>query len=150
MPGSRSLRRLLEVLRLQEEQARRAWAEAAAQKQSLRDARERAGARERSGRRLVAASAHSGALADRVAGLEEVRIAHRIDAMLAPRLQAAEEREASARDVFLARRTERRQVELLLEAAERTAAREEKRRAQRAADDLHLARSPRACETDTQ
>lgn len=149
MAVSRSLRRLLDVYSIQEEQARRATAEAAAETRRLRGALGQARARERAGRRLVVASAHSGAVADRLAGVEEARIARRVATMLAPRIAAAEREEELRRQEFLARRIERRQAETLLEAAEQSVAREESRRAQQMTDDLHLrrlAQVPEGCE----
>ena len=144
MAASRSLRRLLELLRVQEDQARRGAA-AAAETERLLNARARATARERQGRMLVAASAQSGAAADRAAGLEEIRIARRVMEMLAPRIAAAKEEQELRRGEFLAQRTGRRQVETLLAAAEREQARGELRRAQNSADDLHLGRRRGGC-----
>ena len=146
MAASRSLRRLLEVLRIQEEQARRAAAEATAETQRLRTGLDQARARECAGRRLVTAGAHSGSAVDRVAGLEEVRIARRVEAMLSPRVAWAEGEEQQRRQQYLARRTERRQAETLLEATERNAVREESRRAQQLSDELHLDRRARDLE----
>lgn len=143
MAASRTLGRLLHLLELQEEQARRVATEAAAEAHRLHSAQSNAAAREREGRRLVGASARTGAVADRVAGLEEIRIARRVAAMLTPLIEAAEREEERRRQEFLARRTERRQAETLLDAAERSAARAETRRAQQTADDLHLGRMGR-------
>jgi len=135
-----SLRRLLEVLRLEEEQARRAAVAAGATRERLHVARADVLRRERQGRLLVAGGVHSGAVGDRLAGLEEICIARRVGAILAPRILAAEREEHQLRQEFLERRTERRQTEILVEAAQRREAREESRRAQQTVDEQHLVR----------
>ena len=135
-----SLRRLLEVLRLEEEQARRAVVAAVATRERLHVARANVLRRERQGRLLVAGSVLSGAVGDRLAGLEEICIARRVGAILAPRIQAAEREEHQLRQEFLERCTERRQTETLVEAAQQREAREETRRAQQKVDEQHLGR----------
>ena len=85
----------------------------------------------------------SGAVGDRLAGLEEICIARRVGAILAPRIQAAEREEHQLRQEFLERCTERRQTETLVEAAQQREAREETRRAQQKVDEQHLGRLER-------
>jgi len=88
---SRALRRLLRIRDLEEEQARLALEAALVERHRLDQALHAASARERGGRELVAASARSGELPDRLAGLEETRIAERLESVLTPRLAEAED-----------------------------------------------------------
>jgi hypothetical protein len=100
----------------------------------------RSGERERSGRRLVAASAVTGEVTDRIAGLEETRAAKRIAAALAPRIAEAEQAVNERRSEFLGKRIERRQTETLIEEAEALDKVEAGRSTQREHDDWFLSR----------
>ncbi len=91
--------------------------------------------RARSGRRLVGASAHSGELPDRLAGLEETRAAGRHAAALKPRIAEAELDVVALRQEYLARRIERRQAETLIEETEARDAIDAGRRGQQSLDD---------------
>src|SRR5579875_3321744 len=127
------LRRLFGLLRIEEQQARRSLQAAAAELQRL----------ERRGRALIAAGAAGrrqdyGAVLDRIAGLEEIRLGRQASAELAPRIVAAQSAEAALREAYLAKRVERRQVETLLRAAEIRKAREAAKREQQALDDWFL------------
>ena len=75
-------------------------------------------ARERRGRSLVQASAHSGQLPDRLAGLEETRSSLRHAAALGPRIEATGDDVAALRQEFLGKRVERRQAETLIQETE--------------------------------
>lgn len=141
MAGSQAMRRLLRVRELEEEQCAGALESAIGEWKWLQAAQTAARRRERSGRQLVAASAASGELVDRVAGIEEARNAGRHAAALEARIRAAEERVGLRREEFLAKRVERRQVELLIEQAGTEEAREIERRAQRVADEWFLGRA---------
>ena len=99
--------------------------------------------RERRGRRLVAASAETGDLIDRIAGLEEMRTARRHAATLTPRIAEAELSVIARRREFLAKRVERRQVESLIQKAELKEAVQAGRRAQGELDGWFLSRALR-------
>jgi hypothetical protein len=139
--ASQGIRRLLRVRELEEEQRAGALERAIGEWKRLQAAQVAARERERRGRWLVAASAATGELADRVAGIEEARSASRRAAALEPRIHAAEEEVKSRRQEFLAKRVERRQVELLIEQARAEEARESERRTQREADEWFLGRA---------
>ncbi|HTW60600.1 MAG TPA: hypothetical protein VMD55_02260 [Terracidiphilus sp.] len=144
MPVSRPLRRLLRLLHLEEEETRRTLESAVGTLRQLENALAAAQQRDRSGRGLVLKSAVSGELADRLAGLEESLAAARRTAALTPRLRDAEQQVAARREVYLAKRVERRQAETLVEQAEARDAFETAHRAQRSLDDGHLSRLRRA------
>ena len=90
MPVSRSLRRLLHIRNLEEEQGRLVLESALSDLRRLENALEKTVVRARSGRRLVGTSAHSGELEDRQAGIEETRAAGRHAEALKPRIADAE------------------------------------------------------------
>ncbi|MGA7342749.1 MAG: hypothetical protein WBE72_01930 [Terracidiphilus sp.] len=140
MAVSRTLRRLLRVLNLEEEQTKIALESALGEVKRLEAALEAASERGRGGRRLVSASALSGELADRVAGLEETRAAQRKTAALGPQIEDAEQEAAARRDLFLLKRVERRQAETLIQEAEARDAIEAGRRGQQSLDDWFLNR----------
>jgi predicted nucleic acid-binding Zn-ribbon protein len=140
MAVSHAMRRLLRVLELEEEQRQIALESAVGELRRLERTLEAAAERERSGRRLLAASVHTGELTDRAAGLEETRAAKRRAAVLRPWIQEAEEEAAELRDAYLSKRVERRQAETLLQAIEAATAKETARRIQQALDDWYLNR----------
>jgi len=135
MAVSRALRRLLRIRNLEEEQGRLALESALGELRNLQNALASTVERARRGRRLVGASAHSGELPDRLAGLEETRAAGRHAAALAPRIADAELDVVTLRREFLARRVERRQAETLIRETEAQDAAEAGRRGQQALDD---------------
>jgi hypothetical protein len=132
---SRALRRLLRIRDLEEEQARLALEAALVERHRLDQALHAASARERGGRELVAASARSGELPDRLAGLEETRIAERLESVLTPRLAEAEDEVFALRGEYLAARVERRQAGTLIEEAAARDALDFERRSQQGLDD---------------
>jgi len=140
MAVSRAMRRLLQVLEIQEEECRAALESARAEFRQLEQALTRSVECERGGRRLVAASAVTGEVTDRIAGIEETRTARRIAAVLAPRIAEAELAVHSRRREFLGKRIERRQTETLIEEAKALDKTEAGRRAQRDLDDWFLGR----------
>ncbi len=147
MAVSPALRRLLGVLMLEEEQRQIALESALGELRRLERALDSAAERERNGRLLLASSATSGELTDRLAGLEEMRAAKRRTAALQPWIQEVEEELAELRAAYLAKRIERRQAETLLEAAEAARRQEAARRGQRALDDWYLNRRQRRAAT---
>ncbi|HTX75554.1 MAG TPA: hypothetical protein VMD29_05050, partial [Terracidiphilus sp.] len=74
------------MLEIEEEQHRTMLAAAIADLRRLEAAWDAAKTRDREGRRLVVASAVTNQLADRLAGLEETRVAQRKAAALQPRM----------------------------------------------------------------
>jgi hypothetical protein len=145
---ARTLRRLLRVLELEEEQAKGALEAALGVLRRLEQVRLAAAARERRGRELVAASARTGEIADRLAGIEEARAARRAAGLLKERFAAAERQAAARREEYLAKRVERRQAETLIKEAEAREALEAARRSQRSNDEwfLNRERGPKAGE----
>jgi len=140
MAVSRTLRRLLRVVNIQEDQSRLALESAVAELRRLERSLAATGDRARSGRQLVVSSARSGELPDRLAGLEETRAAKRRAAALAPRIAAAELDVASLREAYLAKRVERRQAETLIRETEARDAVIEGRHSQQSLDDWYLNR----------
>jgi len=143
MAVSRAMRRLLQVLEIQEEECRAALESARAELMQFENALKRARERERAGRHLVQASAAGGDVADRIAGLEETRIAKRLAVALAARIAEAELAVDARQREFLAKRIERRQTETLIAEAEAQETFETNRRTQRGLDDWYLGRRRR-------
>ncbi|MDR3751733.1 MAG: hypothetical protein P4K94_09640 [Terracidiphilus sp.] len=137
MAVSRALRRLLRIRDLEEEQCRLALDSAVGERNRLEYTLAATSERERRGRRLVAASAHSGELPDRLAGLEETRAAGRLAAVLVPRIAEAENNVAALQHEFLLKRVERRQAETLIQETEVRDAIEVERRSQQGLDDWY-------------
>ncbi len=140
MAVSRALRRLLQVLEIQEEECRASMESARAELRELEQALARSVERGRGGRRLVAASAATGDIADRIAGVEETHLAKRIATALAPRIAESEYAVNTRQREFLGKRIERRQTESLIEKAEALESVKAGRRAQRNLDDWFLSR----------
>jgi hypothetical protein len=92
---------------------------------------------ERHGRTLIAASALSGEIADRQAGLIETEAARRRARMLAPRIAASQREIIQCRQDFMHKRVERRQAETLLEHDDAQEKLESGRRSQRSIDDWY-------------
>ena len=143
MAVSRTMRRLLRVREIAEELSQAALESATSDLRRLESALAAARERERAGRRQVTASAATGELVDRIAGLEETRAARRHAAALTPRIAETELAVTLRRGEFLARRMERRQVESLIWKSEEEAAIEAGRRAQREIDDWFLSQARR-------
>jgi flagellar biosynthesis chaperone FliJ len=141
MAVSRAMRRLKQVRELEEELSQAALESAVGQLRRMEAALERVRERERAGRRQVTASAGTGDLVDRIAGLEETRAGGRHAEVLRPRIGEMEVVVAARRAEFLGRRMERRQVETLMRRTEAEDAVEGGRRAQRDLDDWFLSRA---------
>jgi len=147
MAVSRAMRRLLQVRVLEEELSQAALESAVGDLRRMEAALVAAQERERNGRRQVTASASTGELVDRIAGLEETRAAARHGAALRPRIAEAELEVARRRQEFLAKKIERRQVETLIRKTEAGDAVEAGRRGQRHLDDWFLSRAQRGAAT---
>jgi hypothetical protein len=137
---ARSLKRLLRVLELEEEQRQTALTAALGELHRLERAIDAAGERERAGRQLVTSSILQGELEDRLAGLEEARAGLRTREVLAPRKEEANAVATERREQFLAKRVERRQAETLIESAEAQEELINSRRRQAALDEWFLNR----------
>ncbi len=138
MAISRAMRRLFRLLEIQEEQYRVALASALAELRRLEGAMAATAEQERGGWRLVTASASTGELEDRLAGLEETRAARRHAAALAPRITEAKLRAGARQREFLSKRIERRQAETLIRKTEAEGELEAGRRAQQGLDEWFL------------
>jgi len=141
MAVSRVMRRLMQVRVLEEELREAVLESAVGDLRRMELALVAAKERERSGRQQVTASAKTGELVDRIAGLEETRAALRHGAALKPRIAEAELEVARRRQEFLAKRIERRQVETLIQKTEAEDAVDAGRRAQQELDDWFLSRA---------
>lgn len=140
MAPSPALCRLLRIRNLEEEQSRLALESAMGELARLQDALKATVERERHGRRLIEASACTGELPDRLAGIEEAHTADRLFAALGPRIAIKEDEVLARRQEFLLKRVERRQAETLIEAAEAQGAIEAGRRGQQALDNWYGSR----------
>jgi flagellar export protein FliJ len=136
----RFLPRLLRVLELEEEQRQSALESAIGELRHLQSALAATVASQRQGRRLIASSVQAGSCEDRLAGIELARSAADFEQKLHPRISDAEDEAAHAREEFLAKRVERRQVEALLEAAQAGQNLESLRRSQASLDEWYLSR----------
>jgi flagellar biosynthesis chaperone FliJ len=137
---SRALRRLLGVLEIEEDQCKSALESAVGKLAHLERALTATHGRAQRGRLLVHASAQSGELPDRLAGIEETHAAKRRAEALAPRIADARLEVENLRQVFLAKRVECRQAETLIHEAEVRDALEADRRNQQGLDDWYLNR----------
>jgi len=135
MAASTGLLRLLRMRNLEEEQYRAALESALAEQHRLENAFATARLRERAGRRQITRSAAGGAPPDRIAGLVEEEAGRRAAAVFARRVAEAELRVAHLRQLYLAKRVERRQAETVLREAEALALAQNTRRAQQSLDD---------------
>ncbi len=140
MSKSVSLERLLRIRQIEEEQHRLAMAAAVSELHTLETALDASLARQRHGRRLVGASALSGDLLDRHAGLIEARNAGGCARALQPWVASAGDRVAAVRVLWMGKRVERKQVETLRETAKKQAAIDTSRRSQEAIDQWFLLR----------
>ena len=148
MAVSRGLRRLLHVLEIEEEQHKARMESALHDLRQIELDLEAGQARGREGRRLIAASAASGELPERLAGLEESRAALYAIAALRPKIAEKETEVQARRREFLGKRTARRQAQAVIEKAESLEAVEAVRRGQREQDDWFLARKRRTAGTE--
>jgi flagellar biosynthesis chaperone FliJ len=141
MPVSRALRRLLGIRELEEEQCRAALESAVTERARLQKALDMASERGRRGRALIAKSARSGELCDRLAGLEEVRSVPLLSDILSERIAAAELHVTERYQDYLSSRTRRRQVETLNEDAEKKVVQLGARRSQQEMDEWFRSRA---------
>ncbi len=140
MGSKRLTERVLRIRQLEEDESRRTLELAIAELAQLELALRAANQRERAGRSLVAASAISGEIADRIAGMEESRSASRLGLALASRIRTAGDAVAILRQEYLNKRTSRLQAETLAETERAREAGLNLRRGQQALDDWYLNR----------
>jgi hypothetical protein len=140
MAVSSALHRLLRVRAVEEEQRRLALESALSQSQALASALNAAWLRMRQGKALLAQERDAIEIADRAAALVEIDAARRRAAALRPRIAAAEATASRARQDYLAKRLERRQVETLIEEARAQEAIESLRRSQQSTDERFASR----------
>lgn len=140
MALSNPLRRLLRIRELEEEQSRLALEAALSEVTRIDSALTTAAERAKGGRRLVTSSARTGCLTEKIAGLEECRMADLASGLLNVQLAEVEERAAQLRERFLALRVQRRQAETLVEQSNRRIEAERLRRQQQDLDEWHRSR----------
>jgi hypothetical protein len=137
MAVSRALRSLLRIRDLEEEQRRVALESALVELHRLQHSLAASVERGRRGRELVTASANTGELPDRIAGIAETLLAARYAEVMTPRIASTELNVAELRLEFLAKRVERRQAETLIRETEARDAAEAGRRGQQGIDDWY-------------
>jgi hypothetical protein len=140
MGSTRQIERVVRIRQLEEDESRRTLDLALAELAQLELALRAANQKERAGRSLVAASASSGEIADRTAGMEESRSASRLGLALASRIRTARDAVALFRQDYLNKRTSRLQAETLAETERAREAAINLRRGQQALDDWYLNR----------
>jgi flagellar biosynthesis chaperone FliJ len=133
--------RLLQVRQLEEEGCRTALESTLAKLNRLVDAQKIAVDRERQGRIFVLEGLRTGQLSNRLAGLEEVRVSRVLQSALSAKIDAAGQEVNECRGRYLEKRIERRQLEMLIEAAQAKKAQQASRRAQEMLDDRHRSRT---------
>jgi flagellar export protein FliJ len=143
MSISPALGQLLRIRKLEEEQSRIALETALGELNRLKAALVATAQGERAGRRLIASSVRSGILTDRIAGLQEMDLADKLETALTRKLAKTEPEVARLRERFLSTRVQRRQAESVIKENKDHAQLEEERRNQRNLDDLHRTRSER-------
>ncbi len=140
MAISSALVRLLRVRVLEEEQQRLSLEFALSQLHALESALAAAHLRLHKGKALLAEDRNSIEIADRAAALVEIDAAQRRAAAVRPRIAAAAETVNHARQRYLAKRLERRQVQTLIEEAQAQETVESLRRLQQSADENFASR----------
>ena len=142
MAVSKSVRRLLRVLDLEEESRRRELESAQAEHARLNVALTGATRRERDGRLLFADGVQREHADDRWMGLKEVDAGRRCGAVLQQTIQQSMQAVEALRTALLEKRVERKQAETLVKAAEARESLEEDRRTQQSLDTWYLMRQP--------
>lgn len=142
MAVAKTVRRLLHVLNLEEELQRKEFETAQSDLVRLENALMTCAEREENGRHLLAAGVQSGELADRLAGIEEIRIGKRYALALESHIDQSTSRVDDCRTALLEKQVERKQVETLVETAKAREAIEANRKAQQQLDDWYLTSMP--------
>lgn len=135
MPVSTGMKRLLRIRELQEEQSRSALESALRELEKLRGTLAAAGTRGAHARALVRQSVQSGSAIDRMAGLEEQKIAGRCATHVSGKVVATEQRILELRARYLSTRTEMGQAETLIANARETDAKDDAKKSQSILDE---------------
>ena len=135
MAISSALLRLLRVRVLEEEQQHLALESALSQLHALEAALGASLLRRRQGEALLALGRESIEPTDRAAAMIEIDAARRRATALRPRIAASQEEANCARQEYLAKRVERRQVQTLIDEARAAESLEASRRSQQFADE---------------
>lgn len=138
MPASKSLERLLRVFEIQEETRKRDLEEAQGKLARMEDSLATTCEKVDRGRVLLTAALQSSKLDDRLAGQLEIDSGELRKAFLQKSIGEMSMVVEQARTGYLDKRVERKQVEALLETAERLASAEGVRKAQQSLDDWFL------------
>lgn len=142
MAVSKTIRRLLRVLDLEEELRRRQLEFAQANLAQLDWALKAAGEREREGRLLFSAGAWDEDLSNRLAGQAEMHAGRRRESVLRQHIEQSKLVVDGLRAAFLEKRVERKQAETFIKRVEARESLEEDRRTQRSLDTGYLMRTP--------
>jgi flagellar export protein FliJ len=135
-----TLKRLLRIRELEEEQSKIALEGALAELHRVEAALTAGMERAQNGRRLFGKGVQQGDEIDRLAGLAEIESAQRNAGWLEARRLGAELAVAEQREKFLGRQLQRRQVETLIEEADLQSEAHRSRREQVGLDDWHRMR----------
>jgi flagellar export protein FliJ len=137
MAASKSLERLLGIRQAEEERSQQELKAAIQELQRLELAHATTHERGKRARTLVASSAQTGEIMDRIAGLQEMATADRLKRMLLKKIDAARKDAQHNRQELLTRRLARRQVETLVDSKSTEARAEANRKTQSTLDDWH-------------
>jgi flagellar biosynthesis chaperone FliJ len=137
MAALRILRRLRDIRQAEEEQSHAAMESAIAELERLITGLEETRMRIRRARQLIASSAQTGEFVDRIAGLEEIRLADLMAKTVAEYIHSAENTAQQKKREFLDKRIERLQVETVNEAMQARDAAEVNHKSQIALDDWY-------------
>jgi len=140
VPVSPVMRRLLRIRELQEDESRSRLENALQELRRLESSLAVASEQEKRGRRLIADSARSSDLLERLAGLEQERSAIHAKAFLVEKIATSELHAAARRAEYLATRIELRQVRTLIEKLLLADRRDEARRNQNNLDEWFRSR----------
>ena len=133
------LRRLCGLRRLEEQHGASLVEESKQTLQRIDMALEQSGEQRAAGQALIRESVARGNAEDRLAGFEEIENAKRMAKVLRKAKESAEEHLRKSRDRFLAKRTERRQAEAILDVSIQEETRSAERRGQSELDEWHRA-----------
>lgn len=143
MPSSTSLNILLRIRRADEGQMLQELQLALVELQRLEEQLRSVSARQRAGRTLATAGIMHGDTTERIAGQEELRIAHGVARVLMATIATAELQVNTLRAKVLEKRIERRQVETLLATLQEREDLEARRKEQQMLDDWHRVKQSR-------
>jgi flagellar export protein FliJ len=137
---SKALERLHSVRKIEEQQQEAELNEVTAELYRLRGMLDRVHQRIETARALASASIGNGMIEDRFSALEETVLLGRLATVLVKKVKLADQRLLEARAQLLAKRIERRQVETLLDAAQRQVEKDENRKSQQSLDEWYRLR----------